>query len=353
MRQLYIHIGCHQTGSTSFQVFLRRNIKALAQAGYCYPRALKSAQHSLARLAEVPRDSLKTEQRVSYQLEADYALRQLRVSTLDYGILSSEDLSWLQDIESIQRFCDLVGDIASEIRIVYAVRRQDLLATSHHQQGLKGWARSYRYYGGVGGPFEKALQQDWDYLDFYARYQAWGEIFGVGNIAVQIFESEYFLEDSLIKQLLWHLGLTWNDDFKLPLTTNESLSASAQLLLEQVDEMWPVLGRPKSKARRLKLTALVKEYDAQQTLDTAKLWSSRTEAVAFSSHFDVSNELLRQAVFPEQTRLFSEDFSMYPEPDGRNQVSMEAYTCLLAHVASKVSFPAAADAVPAEKTRET
>ncbi|MGE0233385.1 MAG: hypothetical protein AB7O39_10925 [Flavobacteriaceae bacterium] len=114
-RTLFVHVGFHKTGTTSIQVFLRRNAELLAELGVLVPTAgtvfLKSGHHNIA-----------------WQLSGDACYRpdvsglgdleaELAASALPRAVISSEDFTNLADAPEARARLE-----AAAARAGYAVR---------------------------------------------------------------------------------------------------------------------------------------------------------------------------------------------------------------------------------------
>jgi hypothetical protein len=175
MKQVFLHIGLHKTGSTTLQVFLHKNRKKLAAHGYFYPQIgipkRMYGQHNLAWL-------LNQTARANPQLGDWQQLHQtIERRSLDQIIISSESFETkrLNVIEKIAN--NLQG---CQVRIIVYLRRQDRRIESQYTQLIK----SGLYVGDINA-FTKLFLKKYDYFKFL---EPWQQVFGKDNIIVRPLE---------------------------------------------------------------------------------------------------------------------------------------------------------------------
>jgi len=321
MRRLYLHIGFHKTGSSRLQSVLRQNRSRLAEAGYLVPEPLRASrpQHGLAWLCEQPRDAIPRPQRRRFRAQVEHLLSQFRNTHLPFGVLSSENLAWLGDVAAVRRVARLLHPVAEEVVLVCAIRRQDELAVSHHQQGLRGWQRAYDYYGGAGAPMGRLPRQSWRYLDFSERLSQWCDAFGDSPVRLVVMEAR---DRDPLDLLLPSLDLADMDDLVLPDISNTSISAATQYLLEHLDKHRPMRTHADFSSRR-KLTRELEKALPVFPDDPPRLRPARVSAEVFYQNYQSSNERLRTRFLPQREALFSEDFAAYPERDDREKFDVQ------------------------------
>lgn len=336
MKHLYLHIGSHKTGSTTIQRLFKRNATKLAEQGFFFRREATEARNaSLSRWFSDAYLNGNETVRARIAAAAHSAFEELKTTDCDNAIVSAEGFSWVSRVEMIERVRAELGSLAETITVIYVIRRQDQLAISHHQQGVKSGRLGYQYYGGRSDFFDRVQEQAWDYLDHFSRYSNWARVFGEENMRVQIFEPQYFVDGDLLKQICKLMNIPDPDKLTFPKKANESLDAGSQFLMEQLDQRLPALASTGRSALRERINELVTQFSDNNSRNT-RLLPSRSEAEAFYRRYAESNEQLRAQVFPDQDRLFSEDFSGYPEHNDRELITPADYVDFVRHLMANV-----------------
>jgi len=141
-KRLYLHIGTHKTGTTSFRASLRANAKILEKRGFhafgqpgkkrgffrkrrkrynLSKLALGFLRPELATISRFRSNSLNPKPAAQARLLAGF-LRQLRAITADRVIVSSEGLTFLRTPEEkaeLRKFLDALG---REVTIILVLR---------------------------------------------------------------------------------------------------------------------------------------------------------------------------------------------------------------------------------------
>ena len=124
-RRLYLHVGVHRTATTSIQSFLRANFGPLQSRGIFNPFASGRHVHLMNRL-------FSGETSVA-EVAADLTTRaDAKPSPIRTIVLSDEDIVMRRDLSPLAAFRDHF-----EVRVILALRRQDLWLESWHQQNVK------------------------------------------------------------------------------------------------------------------------------------------------------------------------------------------------------------------------
>lgn len=301
-RKLYIHIGCHKTGSTSIQYALAENTETLAQNGLTFFRDNRTPDapdfpdvHSWlgpveeGKLLPLGFKAIETD-RLSDTLAA-----------LDTNVvISSENFSFLfhhEPIADIQRSLSRNFD---DIRIICYLRRQDRHAVSHKQEGSKpNRGPEYALWGNNINPLPP-YRSDLDlYLDYNRRLGIWADIFGDHNVTLRLYEPDRLKNGNSVDDFFHILGLTPPSK---PQWRNTSQNAIKIILGHIITS-----GQFTRKDRLRKLTSNLKVPDTP--------WlPAKNNARNFYSHYVESNKALNERFALSQTQEdpFSQDFSDYP-----------------------------------------
>lgn len=217
-RTLYLHIGCHKTGSTSIQYMLSKNPDLLAQHNLSYyaPKGWNCIHPYLGmhwRSGLIPKGmhlkNLKA-------LVAD-------LSALEGDVVaSSENLSFIFQKRVIEDLAKALRKCFSRIVIICYIRRQDAHVVSHHQEGSKPKRRAeYQLYGYHPQPLPTWEERHDLYLNYHHRLSMWADVFGDENVIIRIFEKGQLYNDDAVGDFLKLFGITSAPD--APSRLNRSL----------------------------------------------------------------------------------------------------------------------------------
>ncbi len=235
---LVLHIGSGKTGTSSIQYFMNLNRAALADLGLLYPRTPGPRRHY--RLSLFARSDGPLEDLPSWRRERERGrfsspeafrktfrrrlLREIDESGLSRVLLSDEALYASSD-EAMQRLSRFVHRIASSLRIVVYLRRQDDHLVSRYQQVVK--------HGETVRLAERTQQPNLSgTYDYYLRLRTWERLLKPSELVVRRFEPDGFVDGSLVQDFLDAANIDARaDDFKQAEPVNESLDAEAVELL--------------------------------------------------------------------------------------------------------------------------
>lgn len=208
-KTIYLHVGTTKTGSTTIQMFLRQNGDLFRQRGLdvytpcrVHDETDQKRLRNLVRYLGLWSPQLPTARFISAWVQK--FLRTLEESSANTLILSEECLwnvigssrkrvNFKQFIRQLQCFAD--------VKFVVYLRRQDNFLMSAYQQRLKGGKMNgrtciewIRRQGGL------------ERLDYKGCLQWLGALVGQKNLIVRPFETEQFVDHSLISDFLSSIG---------------------------------------------------------------------------------------------------------------------------------------------------
>ncbi len=234
MKQLFIHIGLHKTGTTAIQRFLRSNGKALDEEGFLYP-GTRPAHHVIRWLWE---EYPHTSRDLSGNARALF--REIRTSEKNRIILSSEMLTGGRENVAIPLAKVLDEEIGGEwtAKIIIYLRRQDRWLESRYVENIKNsfllLPRRLKIL-----TFTEFLSQYRNYyeIDYYLKLQPWSEMFGRENIIVRPYEKPQ-LRGTITADFLYAVGITGQEKFSEPAQTfpNRGMSADAIELIRMYNK---------------------------------------------------------------------------------------------------------------------
>jgi hypothetical protein len=301
-RKLYIHIGCHKTGTTSIQHTLARNPAALARRNlsffyenYASGELLLPDLHSwleyLERYKVVPhglrgRDPLRLATRLS-ELSGDI-------------ILSSENFSFFFEQQHIDALHAALAPVFADIRVICYLRRQDRHIVSHHQEGSKLMRRAENdLYGYSAKAIPAYDPRHRLYLDYERRLSMWAKVFGDERMVLKVYDRKLLKNGDAVADFFQLLGVDQYDkvgdrnsavgfiDSKLGHLILGSDAANKEMLVDVAKAAGP---------------------------DRRRMLPSRAEAQAYYAHFAESNAALNARFHINAApQLFDDDFSDYPE----------------------------------------
>lgn len=229
-----LHLGTGKAGSTSIQFFLRDNRERLVEHGVLYPRSPGAARHSRLGLFAKPPAELLTSPEWARQKEADPARfrrlfrRRLLAEIERYAVprlLLSDEILFGASVQTLRRLGRFVDQIATDLRVVVYLRRQDDHMVSRYQQGVKiGWVQRLA---------EWAHEDMSSLYDYRARLRIQKRLLGPSSVVVRPFEAPAFHDGSLYQDFLDAAGIEAGaaDWETAEVRHNESLDAESVELL--------------------------------------------------------------------------------------------------------------------------
>lgn len=207
---LFLHVGEHKTGTSAVQHFCRNNDKLLESKGIYYTKTGGNnlvAQHRLASsiMKSPSEDALPEKSFEDYcgDLQKDF-------SDHSRVLISTEYFSDNIDHGKLPLF----KEIASEVKIIIYLRRQDTFLESYYSHGVKcGYKKDIISFCDTSNP------------DWYSYCAGWKEIFGEENIIVRSYEKQQLHGGTIFSDFLSLFGLELTDEYYVPdFVINPSLS---------------------------------------------------------------------------------------------------------------------------------
>ncbi len=219
MKELFIHIGVHKTGSSAIQHFMDNNREILLKKyNLYYPKVVGDRnwfQHNF--FASDLKKGNNTSIKKFLETEAKISNRILLSSESFAGTATIPN-----DLKSIK-------DSFDRIKIIAYLRRQDLWLESVYRQLIKTDKIIIRETFDVW--FEKFLEnpENMYFCDWMELLDNWADVFGAENIIVRPYEKTQFLEGNLINDFLNILEINYNnnDFYNNARTYNKSFNLEA------------------------------------------------------------------------------------------------------------------------------
>jgi len=275
--RITLHIGRHKTGSTSIQLFLTKNTKALLEKGILVPisgrpTTAPNGHHQLAW--DIQETGTNTE--AYYNLEQE-------ISNFEGNdvIITSECFDQLTDseIKTLRSFLSnhdvrIIVYLRNQIEAIESMYRTDV---THYEKDLTFWE------------FLQKTKARHNYRDFL---MPWMEIFGRENINVQLYDKNFLVSSDIIEDFSRYFSE--NSFAHLPRpssTTNHGIPSpcvSGMVLLRKA-------GAATEKVDRFR------QWSYNNAKDHTNLFTflSTDQAVRELEYYLETNEWLRQNFFPD------------------------------------------------------
>ena len=320
-----LHIGAEKTGTSALQLFFNANRNALKKDGVFYPSLGEGGSQwefvavahprtwvlvDVGRAFEI-KDSEDRDQFVArFRSKFDKAIQQ-QADGCRHLLISSEHFhSRLASKKSMELLKQFLEPWVEEFKIVFYIRRQDRVAISYGSTQAKSGSVN------VDAIFKDEVQR---YFDFEAVYDLWADEFGREAIDCRVYEDFADEPHGLIKDFCSLVDVPVNGKKLSKQQVNQSLSRVGVRFLEEFNRQVPreLNGRvnPVSK----EMAELVSElFPGKHYL------IERRKAQTFLSHYQASNDRLKQKAFPDREGpLFDDDFSEYPESCDSDRLTTE------------------------------
>lgn len=209
-QRLFVHIGCHRTGTTSIQNYLRTNSALLAKRGYYLPFGRGRQSAFVSRLF----DGALSVEEFAEQLHAG-AME--HVGAAAKIVLSDEDISQRDNLELLQSLRHFF-----DVKIIFSMRRQDIWLESWYFQNVK-WQWNPALSHLAWDAFLEAREQ-FHWINYAAHVERLEALFGRHNLLLSVFEKRQMPEGPVM-DFCHQIGLTDLEGFSTPPHVNSSLSA--------------------------------------------------------------------------------------------------------------------------------
>jgi len=212
MKNIYLHIGTHKTGSTSLQRWMLEHEPFLNTNGFIlYKGAHKTHNHVELYLAAMryERDSFGKQARPEIKFDESYTSEvskqvQTFISKCNDKnlILSTEGLSLLRHRDEIQKLATILGADYENIKIILYLRdKKDYLSSYRLQLQKKGRKPSTNYWSAL------YVEDDTWLIDYEQLITAYGDVFGLNNIVVIDYDKEMKSRSNIIPSFVETIGL--------------------------------------------------------------------------------------------------------------------------------------------------
>jgi hypothetical protein len=233
-REIWLHIGLHKTGTSSFQKFCHSNRSALADADLCYPTDWVNHNDLYFAFSETSlnEDRIRRLHIKNIDELHDWIARkkmdfesEMRASKCSKILVSGEKFSDLtcDGAKSLIVFLQTFADI---VKVLTVVREPISFANSYASENIKGGSTL-------------AEETEHPPLAYYKRRIApyLNEV-GHSNISVLNFDNLFDNGSDLIRSMLQTVGIDVSRCTSIVPVENKSLTQAAAEILSLVNEHW-------------------------------------------------------------------------------------------------------------------
>ncbi|OCX66446.1 hypothetical protein BFP70_05285 [Thioclava sp. SK-1] len=290
-RTLYLHLGVHRTATTNIQATLFRNWPALLQRGYLYPLGVERHIGLINTIFAGDRTASDAARDINDRADA-------QPSPVHSLILSDEDISMRRDLSPLRGLSDVF-----DVKVVMALRRQDLWLESWWAQNVKGqWDHRLCHIRWEDFLRERA-QFHW--IDYKAYIDHIETVFGTGCVIPYVFERDQ-MPGGPVATFCRQVGIDDISDFKTAGGKNISLTPEMSEFVRHL----PYINA--SMKYRLALIEVAEVVDRQIRIEGGtSLMIPYALRQKIMAGYDAGNTLLAQRFFGEKT-LFKDPL---PGPD--------------------------------------
>ncbi len=301
-RKLYIHIGCHKTGTTSIQHNLAHNHEALKNNGLTF--FYENSETGQLRLPDLHSWVYFVDK--AYVVPAGMHIKSpeklaKRLSEIPGDVvISSENFSFFFLQSNIDQLKKSLSPIFSSIKIICYLRRQDKHIISHHQEGSKlSREPEYDIFGHSTEAIPPFENKHMLYLDYNQRLSMWAKAFGDQNMILRIFDRKKLSDGDVVRDFFNIIGIK---------------------NYEKIDDKNISVGFRETKighlinGANLKHTQSIFHMLQAGEPDNRKMLPARRVAQDYYQHYKAGNAALNKHFnISTDEYLFDDDFSDYPD----------------------------------------
>lgn len=297
--RLIVHIGGRKTGSTSLQRFLKGNASALRERGLFVTETFNPEDDSI-----FPNRFLTNLDDPGLWNGWLEEMRAAREAGCDRALISAESLTDLT-AQEVEAFAAFFRPHCESFRIVFYLRRQDIVAVSHYSTALRGGGTSDGLMSHrMGGRGTRGFH-------YKATADVWAGIFGKDALTLRVFPDPRPAGWSILDDIAPLLEL--DDIATLPAPKadcNTRLRASQIAYLRAFNLHMGEDARLGAPDLQKAFLAHIGDLASGPRVPRP----ARRDAEKFYRMFRAENEALRATYLPDRPApLFGEDFSDYPQ----------------------------------------
>lgn len=324
---LRLHIGTEKTGTTSIQEFLRRNAGFYFEKRVVIPDWLSTGRnynHTLLPAVFLKSDRVNVLTKIHGIVDPVVRLNKcaetverLRESALEYCdhkfIISSEHFqsSLINDSE-LENLASMLHSVFQETKIILYLRRPIYTAISHRSTAVKCGSTCLK----LPGPADPYIRNLCMHKETIER---WGGVFGMHNLIVRIYDSQYFVRENLLADFCDACEIPYDDNLVLPGFLNSHLSDDGLLLLSYINRHIPRYDGDKLNSMRADLV----EYFVKTYSEKTPHKPSCAEISAYDKYYAESDQWVKKHLFPGREFLWTREDAELKGLDENNDAFVE------------------------------
>lgn len=289
-RTLFLHIGSHRTATTAIQSTMFANREFLRRQGVLYPLGVQKHIGLINRIF----GGQTTASAAAAMLNERADAQDLPIHTV---VLSDEAISKRRDLTPLSALQEQF-----EVKVVVAMRRQDLWLESWWAQNVKGqWDRELCH---VSWPDFLADRARFHWIDFDRYINHAEAVFGKGSVLPYVFERGQMPEGP-VAAFMKQIGVERAAKMRPAGGDNISLSPTMSEFLRHL----PLIDAPMKF--RLELISMAERVDKQLGGQKTKLMIPHEERLQILAEYEKGNSRIAKRFF-DRDQLF---FDPVPGPD--------------------------------------
>ena len=280
MKNLYLHIGTHKTGTTSIQQAIRKNVEKLKELDYLWveesyllfkrfnPQGIESVVNFIEKLKSIPQNNL---------------------------IFSSEGYTggFENDINIVKQKAEILNKILQgfNVKVIIYLRRQDQLIESLYIQSVQA-GNSYI--------FNEYLNDiiDYKYFDWQNLINIFSDHFGSQNIFARPYDKTLFYKNNIIYDFFSVLDLKDKIEIETLPQWNKSYSHQTLRIARYMNSILS------SKEDKAKLRSILQSLSTKDIFEKHCYLTPEKRQEILSYHHD-SNTEISYKFFHQDKNIFS------------------------------------------------
>jgi hypothetical protein len=302
-------MGTEKTGTSSIQLFLRKNRKALARHGYHFLQSAGKTNNwrlpafcsvenrfdDFYRLQAIATDQQLDEFKEQFLNDFEKELRTVAKNVHTIVISSEHFHSRLRSDAEMSNLQQFLSTYFEEIQIVCYLREQAETCASWYSTSMKSGS-TYSFY-----EFVRRCKPESYYFNYFDILANWERYFGFESLEVALFSSKHFLNGDLLDDFTARIdpALVGHLD-KAVRTVNESIQPMGQALNRALNIAYPLSNEDPDISE---IRDKCKDIIAKRLTGKGQQTDFPRRKKIYQSFID-SNEKLRQRHFPALKTVF-------------------------------------------------
>lgn len=315
---IILHIGWYKTGTTAIQEFLFDNalrLKKNCKIYYPNEGLFANAHHvfawALQNKMDTPWGNLLLNSKV-FEQKLTLAIDNAKLIGCKTILLSSEDFCTL-DEGKLKFLRGVLSELASKVKIIVYLRRQDLLMESSYNMEVKWWGSRMTL------PFDDYIKGKEGFPNYYEILKVWERIFGREALVIRPYDEKYLNSKDVRIDFCKSAGINHSALHFTAGRSNQSLGPAGIEFMRILNH----LSLPREVHGGI-VTRLFEHEKAQHA--SACVFFNPDERKRFLSYYESGNSRLHSLDFDSQS------FRFHPHDAKKNnehQLSLDEFIKLL------------------------